>query len=84
MMGAWAERSWDVINAVHDILPADISLAKRTKAIDAAYPFGLRKNHPYKVWLRCRKKYLDPYRTPEMTPLMEIMESVTGDHGRHD
>jgi len=25
------------------------------KAIDAAYPFGERKYHPYKVWLKCRK-----------------------------
>lgn len=28
------------------------------KAIDAAYPFGERKYHPYKIWLDERRKAL--------------------------
>ena len=27
------------------------------KAIDAAYPFGQRENHPYKIWLSERRAY---------------------------
>lgn len=32
--------------------------ADLTKLIDAAYPFGLRENSPYKIWLEERKKVL--------------------------
>ncbi len=28
------------------------------KAIDAAFPFGERAYHPYKIWLSERKRYL--------------------------
>lgn len=29
------------------------------KAIDAAYPFGIRENHPYKIWLSERRIALE-------------------------
>jgi hypothetical protein len=28
-------------------------------AVDRAYPFGLRKHHPYKIWLDERRKLID-------------------------
>lgn len=34
-------------------------LAKRIAAIDAAYPFGERRYHPYKMWLAERRVALD-------------------------
>ncbi len=36
-----------------------LSLAEITKRIDAAYPFGVRENWPYKCWLKCRRHHLD-------------------------
>lgn len=42
-------------------LPADAPIEERTKIVDAAYPFGERKYHPYKVWLQVRKEYLSRY-----------------------
>lgn len=32
--------------------------AEIIKAIDAAYPFGMRKSYPYKAWLRARKEFI--------------------------
>lgn len=34
----------------------DADKARLKQAIDAAYPFGERRNHPYKVWLKARKQ----------------------------
>lgn len=31
---------------------------ERLKAVDAAYPFGMRKYHPYKQWLKIRRQIL--------------------------
>lgn len=42
-------------------LPENARLDERTKAIDDAYPFGIRAHHPYKVWLRERARYLTKY-----------------------
>lgn len=39
-------------------LPPNASPQQIKKAIDAAYPFGMRKYHPYKIWLSERKAYL--------------------------
>lgn len=35
----------------------DGDLLKIKKAIDSAYPFGMRDYYPYKVWLDERRKY---------------------------
>jgi hypothetical protein len=60
-MGDWGERAAHVIMVVHLSLPETITLAERTAAIDAAYPFGERAMHPYKQWLKERRKYLCRY-----------------------
>jgi len=74
MSGRWTEAAWDTIDGVHRDLPGGVSIKDRTKAIDAAYPFGLRAHHPYKCWLRARKKYLDPYRGPKtLSPLEQAI-----------
>jgi len=81
MSGTWSERAWDVINKVDTSLPDDVSVTDRIKAIDDAYPFGLRKHHPYKMWLKARRKYLDRYRGPKHhTPLEEAINEANTTH----
>ncbi len=58
MGSSWHVTAEATIAAVHDSLPADASLAERTKAVDAAYPFGERAHFPYKEWLAARRRYL--------------------------
>lgn len=55
---SWRDIAEHVIHQVDQALPTDAPLADRVKAIDAAYPFGVRDHHPYKIWLDCRRKYL--------------------------
>lgn len=78
MTSHWRSIAMNVIGEVHASLPVDATLKERTKAIDAAYPFGERAHHPYKVWLEARKKYLARfgYRTrtkPVESPLERAM-----------
>jgi hypothetical protein len=35
------------------------------RLVDAAYPFGERTNHPYRMWLRARRDLLHPANTPD-------------------
>jgi hypothetical protein len=44
-----------------DALPVNATLAERTRAVDAAYPFGERSHSPYRTWLRARRYYLMRY-----------------------
>lgn len=60
-MSFWANRARQVIREVHQSLPENATLAERTKAVDAAYPFGERAYSPYKTWLRARREYLCRY-----------------------
>lgn len=50
-----------MIRLAHAGIPDDASLDERTRIIDAAYPFGQRKYHPYKMWLIERREYLEAY-----------------------
>lgn len=59
--GDWARYAIQVISEVHAGLPEDATLQQRQAAVDAAYPFGIRKYHPYKQWLKVRRYYLEPY-----------------------
>lgn len=58
MSGSWYDSAWDHIDAVHKTLAADVSFADRRKAISDAYPWGERRMHPYKMWLKAQKQYL--------------------------
>jgi hypothetical protein len=46
----WRLYSRKVIAAAIASVP-DGDVTKIKKAIDKAYPFGSRENHPYKMWL---------------------------------
>lgn len=47
----WRLRSREVIRQVLDGLPADATEAQKRAAVGAAYPFGERAHHPYRMWL---------------------------------
>lgn len=71
-MSHWSETARQVIQSVHRELPDNATLAERVKAIDEAYPFGLRAFSPYKTWLRVRREYLCRFGyQPKGKPLVE-------------
>lgn len=56
-MSDWNNRA---AAAIHKALKesSHLQAAERLKAVDAAYPFGARKYHPYKQWLKVRRMIL--------------------------
>ena len=46
------------IYAAHQSIPDTATAKQRARAIDAAYPFGLRNDWPMTAWLRERSDYL--------------------------
>ncbi len=57
----WGEIARETIATVHKGLPEDTPLIIRRNAIDAAYPFSVRKHYPYKIWCRERRNYLERF-----------------------
>lgn len=57
----WRREARAAIDKAHATVPDDADLKARTAIIDAAYPFGPRKYHPYKMWLKERAAYLSRY-----------------------
>ena len=56
MTSIWRLAAREAIEkAIASLLADDLPGIK--KMVDAAYPFGLRANHPYKMWLSERRKY---------------------------
>lgn len=54
MTSEWRLAARAAIQKAIAAAPSD-DLAVIKKCIDAAYPFGERENHPYKMWLKERK-----------------------------
>ncbi|AVX04191.1 hypothetical protein MXMO3_01665 [Maritalea myrionectae] len=69
-MGDWRQKAIRTIWATHAKLPANASFDERTKALHAAYPFGVRRQYPYKVWLEEQRKYLSRYDPKPAGPLL--------------
>lgn len=55
----WRRHARAVIGRVLAGLPAGATDTERRKAVQAAYPFGERQNHPYRCWLAEVKLALD-------------------------
>lgn len=71
-MSDWSDTARRVIQEVHLSLPDSVSLADRMKAVDDAYPFGMRAFSPYKTWLKARREYLCRFGyQPKGKPLVE-------------
>ncbi len=80
-MGMWSDQARATIQAVHERLPDSATLAERTAALDAAYPFGMRAYSPYKTWLKARREYLCRYgyqarNAPPESPLERMMRKA--------
>lgn len=75
-MSHWSDTARRVIQEVHRGLPETATLEERTKAVDAAYPFGLRQYWPYKAWLKARREYLHRYGYQSKgKPILPLYES---------
>jgi hypothetical protein len=58
-MGYWKNHARAVILDVMKTALADgLDRANLIKRIDAAYPFGERKNYPYQAWLEVKRSLL--------------------------
>jgi hypothetical protein len=56
----WRESARDtILRALVDGRSRGLDGAALVAAVDAAYPFGLRANHPYKQWLSERRAILE-------------------------
>lgn len=73
----WRAHASAVIRRVLAELPPDTSLEAKKKAISAAYPFGERAMHPYKIWLSEVRKQLGAKPSPfkEEDPRIEIVRT---------
>ncbi len=60
----WRDRSLQVIAVAMKNLPADADVKAVRAALRAAYPFGRRSGHPYKVWCQEQAQVLEKYYTP--------------------
>lgn len=78
-MSDWRAISNQVIESVHAKLDRGITFKDRKAAIDAAYPFGVRNYHPYKIWLSARKAYLARYSDKPAGPLFVTPAPGTGE-----
>jgi hypothetical protein len=59
MESTWAERAALAIQRAYNIAREEGKTGDEiVKAIDAAYPFGERAMHPYKMWLKVRRRIL--------------------------
>lgn len=50
MRSEWRTEAQQVIQSVLERIPPDSSEADVRSSISRAYPFGPRKQHPYKIW----------------------------------
>ena len=66
-MGYWKNRARETIMAVMRQALADgLDRQAMIRRIDAAYPFGARKNYPYQAWLETKRSLLfDGQPTPD-------------------
>jgi hypothetical protein len=64
-MSTWSESAHAVmLTTLIECDRAGMSKAETAKAIDAAYPFGVRAHYPYKAWLKVRKSFFAQHGLP--------------------
>jgi hypothetical protein len=57
----WLDAARECIRKVHAGLPETATFEERKAALRAAYPFGEREMHPYKMWCKAQREYLRSY-----------------------
>lgn len=73
-MSNWRKLAREAIDKAHASLEQNAVLKERKAAIDAVYPFGERQYHPYKMWLKERKIYLDRWSDKPAGPLLSPLD----------
>lgn len=68
----WRRAADDVIRRVLSALPPTSTIAERRKALQAAYPFGERAHHPYRVWCRAVCDWLGAPRRKNPHPQVRV------------
>lgn len=64
-MSTWRQRAYAVMLETLMACRKDGKPPEETaKAIDAAYPFGERAHHPYKMWLKVRQEFFAKHGLP--------------------
>lgn len=76
----WREPAARVIRETLRKLPANTPLEQKRKAISAAYPFGERAMHPYKIWLSEVKRALGQEKKKSVKPraYFDVADSPLG------
>ncbi|WP_413175394.1 hypothetical protein [Anabaena azotica] len=67
MTSRWRLAARAAIQKALSQLPENCDRAQMKKAIDSAYPFGMRKYWPYKIWLDERRHYFYQLGIPTRT-----------------
>jgi hypothetical protein len=57
-MGYWREYMRGKISEALKALPTNPSKEEIATAIKNSYPFSIRENHPYKIWLSEKREFL--------------------------
>lgn len=73
MESRWRKHSNEVIAEVVAENPG-LSEHELRKKLSAAYPFGMRKYHPYHIWLSAIDRHFNPHeieRKPKISPANE-------------
>lgn len=75
LVSDWRRRAEEVARRTLAALPECATLSEQRRALRAAYPFGAREHHPYRVWCDVVRKELglsrrgrDPYFGPLPVP----------------
>jgi hypothetical protein len=68
MTSPWRLAARSAIQRAIAQLPENCDRVQIKKAIDAAYPFGAREYHPYKIWLSERAKAFEELGLREPRP----------------
>ncbi len=72
----WRNEARRVIHLALAALPPEATDKERRKAVSAAYPFGVRGHHPYKMWCAEVRVAMDK-KVPAVNPKVRVID---GDH----
>lgn len=70
----WRAEARQAIETALAAIPKDASFSDKKAGIDAAYPFGPRQYHPYKIWLSERKAWLARLSDAPAGPLLSPLD----------
>lgn len=68
-MKTWKQHAASHIRWVVQEHPTDMDEKELRKLISDNYPFGLRKYHPYKAWLKAVKEFFEERNRPQLIKL---------------